>query len=240
MDDGWNDSAAAWIAATGDRGDWGRAHVMDPAMLARIEGRGFRDALDVGCGEGRFCRAMQRHGIATVGIDPTEALITEARRRDPTGRYQLGRAEALPFADASFDLTVSYLTLIDIPDYRAAIAEMARVLRPGGALLIANITSFVSPCNGSGWVRDADERPLHFRLDRYLDEFPQWLAWDGIRVQNWHRPLSAYMAALLGCALSLRFFDEPGPIGSEDAERAALYRRVPWFLVMEWEKAASP
>ena len=47
---------------------------------------------------------------------------------------------------ASFDLVVSYLTLVDIADFRTAIGEMTRVLKPGGALLIANLTGFTSAC----------------------------------------------------------------------------------------------
>jgi ubiquinone/menaquinone biosynthesis C-methylase UbiE len=53
---------------------------------------------------------MQEAGIKTVGIDPTEKLLRQARRRDPNGDYRLGRAEALEFPDHSFDLVVSYLT----------------------------------------------------------------------------------------------------------------------------------
>lgn len=235
MSGGWDESAGAWIAAQGERGDWGRAHVIDTAMLGRVDGRGFRTALDVGCGEGRFCRMLRQRGIDVIGIDPTAALLEEARRRDPRGDYRHGRAETLEFEDGRFDLVVSYLTLIDIQDFRAAIAEMARVLRPGGSLLIANITSFVSPCVGDGWIKDENGRYLHFRVDRYLDEFPQWVEWCGIRIENWHRPLSAYMRALLENGLALKFFEEPEP-GGDDPARAALYRRVPWFLVMEWSK----
>lgn len=235
MSGGWNESARAWIAAQGDHGDWSRAHVIDAAMLGRVDGRGFRTALDVGCGEGRFCRLLRRRGIDVIGIDPTAALLAEARRRDPDGDYRPGRAERLEFADGRFDLVVTYLTLIDIPDFRAAIGEMARVLRPGGSLLIANLTSFVSACVDDGWVRDGEGRPLHYKVDRYLDEFPLWVEWSGIRVENWHRPLAAYMKALLGNGLVLRFFDEPEAAGN-DPDRAALYRRAPWFLVMEWSK----
>nr|WP_245331975.1 class I SAM-dependent methyltransferase [Bradyrhizobium sp. NAS80.1] len=75
ISDGWAASAAAWIIEQGDEGDYGRRFVLDAPMQARIEGRGFRNALDVGCGEGRFCRIMQRAGICTTGIDPTEALL---------------------------------------------------------------------------------------------------------------------------------------------------------------------
>ena len=111
--------------------------MLDPAMLPHIRDRGFGSALDVGCGEGRFCRLMREAGIAAVGIDPTAALVEEARQRDPAGRYDIGRAEELPFASGQFDLVVSCLSLIDIPDFRAAIAEMNRVLKPDGTLLIA-------------------------------------------------------------------------------------------------------
>jgi SAM-dependent methyltransferase len=235
MKAGWDDSASAWIAAQGPRGDWSREHVLDAAMLRRIRGRGFATALDIGCGEGRFCRMLRQQGIKAIGIDPTVSLLEEARRRDPDGDYVIGRAECLDFEDGRFDLVVSYLTLVDIPDFRSAIAEMARVLRPGGSLLIANMTSFVSACVADGWVRDESGRRLHYKVDRYLDEFPQWLEWDGIRIENWHRPLSAYMGALLENGLVLRFFDEPEPT-SGDPGRAATYRRAPWFLVMEWIK----
>ncbi|MEY9132065.1 SAM-dependent methyltransferase [Bradyrhizobium diazoefficiens] len=86
VDDGWAASAAAWIIEQGEDGDYGRRFVLDAPMRARIEGRGFRNALDVGCGEGRFCRIMQRAGIRTTGIDPTEALLARAMgARPPRG-----------------------------------------------------------------------------------------------------------------------------------------------------------
>src|SRR5690348_393166 len=82
---GWPESAAAWIVDMGEGGDYGRACVLDRPMLQRIQGRRFATALDVGCGEGRFCRMLRAAGITAVGIDPTEELLEEARRRDPTG-----------------------------------------------------------------------------------------------------------------------------------------------------------
>ncbi|WP_246799658.1 class I SAM-dependent methyltransferase [Bradyrhizobium sp. CCBAU 51753] len=138
-------------------------------------------------------------------------MLDTARQRDPSGDYRYGRAEQLEFPDASFDLVVSYITLVDIPDFRAAIREMARVLRPGGALLIANLTGFTSAGAEQGWVRDEAGRRLHFPVDRYLDEFPMSFAWAGIRIENWHRPLSAYMTALLEQGLLLRFLCRTGP-----------------------------
>jgi SAM-dependent methyltransferase len=233
----WADSAAAWIADMGEQGDYGRACVLDRPMLERIHGRRFATALDVGCGEGRFCRMLQAGGISTVGIDPTEELLRQARRRDPKGDYRIGRAEALEFPDHSFDLVISYLTLIDIGDIDRAVAEMARVLKPRGTLLIANLTSFATAAPDGGWFPDAGGH-LRFCIDHYLDERAEWVSWRGIRIKNWHRPLCRYMTLLLGAGLTLRHFDEPVPNGG-DPESTDRYRRVPWFLLMEWEKTAD-
>jgi SAM-dependent methyltransferase len=237
MDNGWEVSAQAWVDSIGERGDWGREHVLDPVMSGRITGRSFKRALDVGCGEGRFCRMLKEAGIAATGIDPTPQMLDVARRRDPAGDYRLGHAEELEFEAESFDLVVSYITLVDIPDFRAAIREMVRVLKPGGSLLLANLTSFVSAGAERGWVKDAQGQDLYFPLDRYLEECPFWLEWAGIRIENWHRPLSAYMTAFLESGLKLNFFAEPGPASGEPAAQAR-FRRVPWFVVMEWERPA--
>lgn len=237
MPDGWRESAAAWISQIGDRGDFTREFVLDVPMMDRLRDRGFANALDVGCGEGRFCRMMQRAGIGSVGIDPVHELIEEARRQDPDGDYRVGQAEALDFPDSTFDAVVSYLTLIDIPDVAAAIAEMARVLRPGGTLLIANLTSFSTASTTGGWSKDAAGE-LQFCIDRYLEERDQWVEMRGIRIRNWHRPLSTYMRLLIAQGLILRSFDEPVPYGG-DPDKADRYRRVPWLMMMEWEKPRS-
>lgn len=236
MTDGWEESAAGWIADVGDQGDFARRYVLDAPMLARARDRGFRTALDVGCGEGRFCRLLGALGIASVGIDPTVAMIAEARRLDPDGDYRIGTAEQMDLADGRFDLVVSYLALIDIPDVRRAISEMARVLRPGGTLLIANLNSFTTAASPPGWRRDAEGNRTHYVIDTYMDERAEWVAWRAIRIRNWHRPLSTYMRLLLEAGLELRHFDEPMPSADAPAHEIVLHRRVPNFLLMEWQK----
>ena len=230
--DGWDESAAAWIAEMGDVGDFGRRFVLDQPMLERVRLRPHAYALDVGCGEGRFCRMLQPLGVRAVGIDPTEALLARAIALDPTGDYRVGVAERLDFGDRSFDLVVSYLSLIDVPQLGTALTEMTRVLRPGGSLLIANLTGFTTAgmVFGGRWPRGAD------RHAGYLDEHASQVRWRDVSIRNWHRPLETYMQGLLDAGLQLRHFSEPRPHGGPP-EKVRRYLKAPYFLIMEWTKS---
>lgn len=236
MNNGWEASAAAWIADMGQHGDFGRRYVLDPVMMPLALARAPKTALDVGCGEGRFCRMLGEHGVAATGIDPTAALIAEARTRDQQAVYLEAKAEALPSPDASFDLVISYLSLIDIADFETAIREMARVLRPGGALLIANLNGFNTAGAERGWLRTMTGQLNAYPVDHYLEPRVFWTEWRGIRIQNHHRPMSAYMETLLGVGLRLTHFAEPRAIEEAPEPKAGRYNRAPWFVVMEWEK----
>lgn len=136
MSDGWNQSAAAWIAERGEAGDFGSRFVLDTPLPARIKGWGPDRPLDVGCGEGRFCRMMRAGGIHVVGIDPTAALLDAARACDPAGGYRQRRAEALDFPNGSFNLVVSCLTLIDIDNVDRAVPGMAQICGRAGRCLL--------------------------------------------------------------------------------------------------------
>ncbi len=234
-ENGWQSSAPAWIARMDDGGDFSRAHVLDRVMLGRATAQRPQNALDIGCGEGRFCRLLSRTGIATTGLDPVAEMIKAAQGTHPEGEYIQGFAENLPFPEASFDLIVSYLSLIDIDDADRAIAEMARVTKPGGRILVANLSSFSTSgaiaghriCKETG----EDIRPL----GHYLTEEKTWFEWDGLRIRNWHRPLSRYMQWFLQAGLTLTHFDEPQPTGGPP-DRVAAYAKNPYLMVMEWVK----
>lgn len=234
-ENGWESSAASWIKLSGDDGDFSRKHVLDAPMLSRVKALNPSKALDVGCGEGRFCRKLEHLGWDAHGIDPVEEMISTAKRNHPDGSYTVGFAEKLPFEDQSFDLVVSYLSLIDIDGVEDAISEMARVLRPEGRLLIANLSSFStsSAAFGRRYCKDTGEelRPLGL----YLEEGKQWFEWSGIRIQNWHRPLSLYMKILLNKNLTLTHFDEPKPDGGPE-NRVKAYDKMPYLMMMEWKK----
>lgn len=131
-----------------------REHWWNEDYLALISARtqlGCRQrVLDVGTGFGHFARALLPHlrpGVSLVGLDPEPVSVAEAERRtsrfvklrglDAHLDFKVGRAEALPFADAHFDAVVAQTVLIHLADPVVALAEMARVLAPGGLLLLA-------------------------------------------------------------------------------------------------------
>jgi SAM-dependent methyltransferase len=205
-------------------------------MLALVRAGGFKRALDVGCGEGRFCRLLAGEGIATIGIDPTATLIDRARELHPEGDYRVESAEMMDMPAGHFDLVLSYLSLIDIPGLDAAIANIVAALAPGGTLLIANCTSFNTSGMPEGWRRPLLGEP-YFAIDHYLDEREIPAVWNGISITNHHRPLKRYMQALLGAGLMLRHFDEPEPVGGPP-DKDARYRRAPYFHIMQWQKPA--
>jgi len=233
---GWNASAEAWIRFV-DEGDTNRTHLLDPVMLevcGRVSGR---RVLDIGCGEGRFCRMLKPRGARTVGIDRTPRLVEEAKKRDPKGDYEVADAEKLPFPEGSFDWCVSYIALVDIKDYRRAIAEMARVLKPGGRVAFANLQCFATTtANGSS--KKSKRKKAHLPVYDFPDERAIIGQWRGIEVLQYHRPLEATMQAFLDAGLTLKRFIEPVATAAARRTHPSLKddQRVPIFVVMEWAK----
>ena len=234
--DGWDQSAEAWVRRV-DSGDPSRVLLLDEAMLRALGDVGGKRVCDIGCGEGRFCRKLRGLGAETLGLDPTDALIRLAKGRDDAGSYLRARAEAVPVQAESFDVAVSYVALVDVPDLTGAVKEMARILRPGGRI-VASILSPMVTANDSGWIKDEAGKPLHRLLSHYMEERADVVAWAGIRVVNYHRPLSMFLNAFLSLGLVLEAFEEP--LLSEEALHArpdlAPHNDVPLFQVWTWLK----
>lgn len=111
-------------------------------LLIRFGGlRDGEQVLDVGCGTGSLTFALLQHAslARVVGIDATESFVLAARARnaDPRISFDHGDARALPYETASFDRAFSSLVLHFIPDAAQAVAEMRRVVRPGGTVTAA-------------------------------------------------------------------------------------------------------
>lgn len=92
-----------------------------------------KDVLECGCGTGLILERLAGHARRAVGIDLSPGMLELARARGLD--VHEGSVTALPFDDASFDVTCSFKVLAHVPDIGRALAEMARVTRPGGVIL---------------------------------------------------------------------------------------------------------
>jgi 2-polyprenyl-3-methyl-5-hydroxy-6-metoxy-1,4-benzoquinol methylase len=104
--------------------------------------RGTR-VLDAGCGDGVLVCAVASRGAIATGIDPDPAMLAAARRRAGnaglTASFAMGRTERLPFPDGAFDVVSAVAVLCFVSDAAGIVREMARVVRPGGRLILGEL-----------------------------------------------------------------------------------------------------
>lgn len=135
---------ATW--ATGDFAVIGATiHSVAERLCETVDLRAGSDVLDVACGHGNAAIAAARHFCRVRGVDFVPALLERARERARAERFEIefapGDAEALPFADASFDFVLSTFGVMFTPHQELAARELLRVCRPGGRIGLANWTS---------------------------------------------------------------------------------------------------
>jgi len=140
---GWQQAASGYSAS------FARAtHGFIDALLDAARVAAGMQVLDVACGPGLVAGAARLRGAMPTGLDFAAAMIGLARAAHPAIRFEEGDAEALPFADASFDAVVSNFGIHHVPDPVRAVSEARRVLRPDGRIAF---TSWAAPAENIAW-----------------------------------------------------------------------------------------
>jgi ubiquinone/menaquinone biosynthesis C-methylase UbiE len=156
------DGYAAW-AATYDEAANPVLQIEGPFMAALFAGLEPGRALDAACGTGRQAAALAELGHDVVGVDANPAMLEKARARVPEADFRIGELAALPFEADSFDLAVCSLALTHLEDPAPAIAELARVVRSGGRIVLSDVHPYWVALGAQAAFRDVDERRNYVR-----------------------------------------------------------------------------
>lgn len=223
--DGWDANAGAWIEWTRRGLDSYSSHKL--AFLPLIPPPG-RLTVDVGAGEGRVSRELQARGHRVLAIDRSFTM-TQSAATYPEEPVPAVVADAvnLPVPDAAADCAVAFMSLHDIDDIVAAIAEIGRILAVGGKLVMA----IVHPLNSAGYFEQdaADPEPPYIIRDAYTEarHYTTTRTRDGLSMtyHGIHRPLLAYTEALADAGLVIERLREQTTDDPDDK-----WYRIPLFL----------
>jgi len=247
----WESNAAAWTELARRGRDVYRDYINTPAFFALLPGVAGRRGLDLGCGEGYNTRLLARRGAEMTALDLCPSFLRAAREeevREPLGiRYLLGDAQRLPLAAAAFDFACAFMSLMDMPEPGAVLAELWRVIKPGGFLQF----SISHPCTDTvlrRWVTDDDGERTGLEIDGYFEspdgDVGRWCfghateaereAFGDFVIPRFHLTLSEWINLLIDHGFRLERLAEP----RADSEALARHpdlawtRRVPFFLIL--------
>jgi SAM-dependent methyltransferase len=235
LSDAWDAQARNWIrwARTPGHDSYWRFHRDQFLTLLPRPGE---LTVDIGCGEGRLPRDLQRLGHRVIGFDASPKLIDAARRADPAGDYRCANAASLPIDNGCADLVVAFMSLHDVDDLQAAVGEIHRILVDGSTACVA----IVHPLNSAGSFNDPTSSTFTIQSS-YLGEFEYSSneSRNGLSMtfHSRHRSLEAYSRAFETVGLTIEAIREPPvpetAIGSPSARR---WQRIPLFLHLRLRK----
>ncbi|MEU6857338.1 class I SAM-dependent methyltransferase [Glycomyces sp. NPDC046736] len=213
--DAENAAGSADRAPTGDYDGFAEAYAAEtesnlingyyarPAMVDLAGDVAGRRILDVGCGAGPLFEALRDRGAIVTGIDPSVRMLELARRRlgEDAVLHQADLKDPLPFPDDAFDDAVSCMVLHYLEDWTAPLAELRRVLVPGGRLIVAVNHPWVYKYTNP----EADYFATH--------EYGLECDFNGQKVllSQWHRPLQALTGAFIEAGFHIKTISEPPP-----------------------------
>lgn len=245
----WEGNAEAWTVLSRAGYDVYRDGLNTPAFFGMLPDIAGRTGLDVGCGEGHNTRLVAARGATMTGIDIAPTFIRHAQAeemRAPRGiRYIHASAQALPFAAECFDFATAFMSLMDLPGLEAALAEVRRVLRPGGFLQFSVLHVACAPVHRRN-LRDENGRTYAYELGGYFErtegEVEEWIfstapseekqRWPKFKVPRFNRPLGEWINLPIAAGFVIEAVGEPRPSDETVARWPALQdaQVMPYFL----------
>ncbi len=183
------------------------AYYERPAILALAGDVAGRRILDAGCGSGPLFAALRDRGAVVTGFDSSTGMLKLARRRLGAGAdlQVADLASPLPFPDGAFDDVIASLVLHYLEDWGPALAELRRVLKPGGRLIV----SVDHPFAINLMHREAGRKPDYFATYNHTAE---WTVGGQTALMSfWNRPLHAMTDAFTAAGFRIAVISEPAP-----------------------------
>jgi SAM-dependent methyltransferase len=199
--------------------------IEEPTMRGLLDPLPASVALDAACGTGRYSAYLAARGHRIIGVDRSAQMLAKARRKLPQSEFREGDLEVLPLKPESVNLAVCALAMVHLPEVGKAVAELARVVRPGGRVIISDVHPFIVLLGWQAQFRTAGGGTGFMRLHPHLpSDYCQAFAAAGLRVRNCHEPRLTAEAAVTVAAERL-----------PEANRAA-WVGLPAVLIWDLEK----
>ncbi|MGE7952340.1 class I SAM-dependent methyltransferase [Lysinibacillus xylanilyticus] len=213
----WNQNAERFTADYDEHGGIHREILLNPAIFSLLEEVEGKSLLDAGCREGYLSRILAQKGAIVTAVDYSEKMLEIARARtrgEVTIQYEYGNCEKLNFlADEQFDCIVSNMVLQDLENYKEALSEMYRLLKPNSTFIFSILhPCFITP--NSGWIRNEKLDQQYWKVQRYFYEgvYDQKLPLDSDeKIVFYHRTLTSYMKAIIQAGFTIEDVIEPMP-----------------------------
>jgi len=193
----WSEKTDFILNKITDEGDFYRKHVINPALFSLLGNVKGKLLLDAGCGEGYLSRYLAKQGAIVTGLEPAEGLINHAIEREQKEKLGITyiKADLSKWKDKEkyFDIVVSNMVFMDIPDYENAIKNCIKVLKPKG-LFIFSISHPCFDIKGK-WE---EEKP-YVEVSNYFDAYTM----QNYIGYSFHRMLSDYLNLVIkeGCVI---------------------------------------
>lgn len=232
----WEMYSEWWQEGFTDGADAEYTEQIIPLILEHLPATG--TLVDIGAGEGQIARVAAASGMRSIAVERANGQLSVGAARGGDVWWVQGEAVELPLADGSVDAAVLCLVIEHIEDLDAALSETARVLRPGGRLLILMNHPILQTPN-SGWIDDHILEEQYWRVGPYLIEQTtiEEVGRD-IFLTFHHRPLGRYLNGAAAVGLTLAHFIEPSPAPGFLAESPEYSEAdtIPRLLFVVFEK----
>lgn len=248
----WDAQAKWYDKIVGEDGSYYHKQVIIPNLLKRLGEIKNKKIVDIGCGQGFFCRILAKHNANVIGIDLSKKLIDIAKQYPSSKNleYYVANSEDLSFLEKnSFDYAISILSIGNIRNIEKTFEEIYKILKQNGKFIFV----IIHPCfripRQSSWEYEQDSKIQYRRIHRYFSEMEIPIITHPGKVKNqdkiydhdyslmFHRPLQTLFKSLIKKNFLISDLEEwcsnKKSYGKKAKAENRARQEIPLFLMIE-------